>query len=60
MSFPELLLLAKDGQSFAVERIIVKYRPLLTSESIVNGIFDEDLYQEMTLILMHCIRKFKI
>jgi hypothetical protein len=60
VNFKELLLRAKDGEAFAVERIAEMYRPLLIKESIVNGVFDEDLYQELWLTLLNCVRKIKI
>ena len=36
------------------------HRPLLFKESCVNGIFDEDLFQELSATLIHCIRMFKL
>ena len=49
MNFKDLLLRAKDGDQQAKEEIFLMYRPLLFKESCVNGIFDEDLFQELTL-----------
>jgi len=43
----------------AIEQIVEMYRPLLIKNALVNGIFDEDLYQELTLELLKCIRYFK-
>ena len=60
MNFKELLSIAKSGDDLAVAQITEMYRPLLTKESIVTGIFDEDLYQELYLTLLNCIRKIKI
>lgn len=34
------------------------YRPLLISKSVVNGKFDEDLYQEFVYTMLMCILKF--
>lgn len=48
MNFKDLLLRAKDGDQQAKEEIFLMYRPLLFKESCVNGIFDEDLFQELT------------
>jgi hypothetical protein len=59
MSFPELLTSAQRGQGFAAELILKQYRPLLVKESILGGTFDDDLYQELCLTLMNCIRMFK-
>ena len=59
MNFKELMLLAKENEKAAGE-ILIMYRPLLLKESIVDGIFDEDLYQELCLTLLSCIRMFRI
>ena len=60
MNFKDLLLRAKDGDQQAKEEIFLMYRPLLFKESCVNGIFDEDLFQELSATLIHCIRLFKL
>lgn len=60
MSFKELLIRAKDGSHEAEEEILRLYRPLLMKESIQNGVFDEDLYQELCIVALNCIRKFPI
>lgn len=36
------------------------YYPLLYKESVVNGIFDEDLLQELCLLFLKCVAKFNI
>ena len=54
MNLKQLLLLAHSGDELAL------YRPLLVRESIVNGVFDEDLYQELCITLVNCIRNFRI
>lgn len=60
MSFEELLTLAQSGNESALEEILIRYRPLLVKESISNGFFDEDLYQELCITLLGCIRNFRI
>ena len=45
MTFMELLLSAKLGSTSAFEELFVRYKNLLRKYSVVNGIFDEDLYQ---------------
>ncbi len=60
MNFNELLLLAKTGEQTAVERLLTMYRPLLLKESIINGVLDEDLYQELCIVFLRCIRQFHI
>lgn len=60
MNFNELLLLAKTGEQTAVERLLTMYQPLLLKESIINGVLDEDLYQELCIVFLRCIRQFHI
>lgn len=60
MNFKDLLLRAKDGDQQAKEEIFLMYRPLLFKESCVNAIFDEDLFQELSATLIHCIRMIKL
>ena len=47
MEFKEMLIRAKRGEKNAQEKLLEMYRPLLMRESIVEGVFDEDLYQEL-------------
>lgn len=60
MRFKELMLWAKENDKAAVNEILDMYRPLLLKESIVDGIFDEDMYQELCLTLLSCIQKFRV
>ena len=60
MNFKEQLIRAKDNDDNAIKEITDMYKPLLLKESIINGVFDEDLYQELWTILLFCIRKIKI
>jgi len=60
MNFYEVLVRAKNGDERAKQEILEKYKPLLVKNSILNGYFDEDLYQEQCLILMRCINLFSI
>lgn len=60
MDFKELLIRAQADDQQAKEKIITLYQPLLTKASVVNGVFDEDLYQELCVTLLNCIKRFKI
>ena len=60
MSFKEILIRAKLGDEIAKMIILEKYKPMLVKGSIINGSFDEDLYQEQCLLLMKCFDKFDI
>ena len=59
MNFRELLILAKANHSQAMETLLSMYRPLLMKEAVVNGIFDEDLYQELCIVFLRCVRNFR-
>ena len=37
----------------------IMYRPLLMKESIICGVFDEDLFQEQCIVLSRCIMLFR-
>ena len=60
LNFQELIIRAKRGENSAIEELLEMYRPLLTKESIVEGVFDEDLYQELCYRFIQCIDKFGI
>ena len=60
MNFRELRILAKANHPQAMETLLSMYRPLLMKEAVVNGTFDEDLYQELVEVLLRCIRTFAI
>ena len=60
MKFEELLLRAKEGEESAREEIFRMYRPLLIKNAMDNNVFDEDLFQELSATLLHCIERFKI
>ena len=60
MNFKDLLLRAQNGDTQATYIIMDIYKPLLLRESIINGVFDEDMYQELSLTLVRCIRRFRI
>ena len=60
MDFKELLIRAQADYPQAKEKLLSLYQPLLMKESVVNGVFDEDLYQELCVILLKCIKFFRI
>ena len=51
MNFKELLYRARRGDEDAILEII--------KNALVEGIFDEDLYQELTAEFLKCIRYFR-
>ena len=60
MNFKELLVQAKKGREAAIVSILEMYKPLLIKKSIINGRFDEDLYQELSMTLLACIHSFRV
>ena len=58
MNFKELLLQAKFGDRTATTELLMLYQPLLLKISIMDGILDEDLYQELCIVFMRCIDRF--
>lgn len=60
MNFKEMLLQAKAGRELAVMALLEMYKPLLVKYAIINGRFDEDLYQELCIILLKCIARFRM
>lgn len=59
MEFEKLLAQAKQGEKGAVEKMLEMFQPMLLRNSLVNGRFDEELYQELLLEFFKCIRHFK-
>ena len=60
MDFKELIIRAKRGEKDAQEKLLEMYRPLIAKEAILDGMFDEDLYQELCIKFIYCIDKFEI
>ena len=60
MGFEELLMEAKAGSKAAKEELYNMYRPGLIHKAVINGKFDEDLFQELCKKLLICIEKVDI
>ena len=60
MNFECLLLSAKAGNEDAITAILQMYRQLLLKYAIIDGVLDEDLYQELSIILLKALRLFRI
>lgn len=60
MNFECLLLSAKAGNEDAITAILQMYRPLLLKYAIIDGVLDEDLHQELSIILLKAISLFRI
>lgn len=59
MEFEEILFRAKQGEKVAIKQILEMTRPMLVRNAFVEGVFDEDLYQELILETLKCIRYFR-
>ncbi len=59
MDFEHLLRHAQGGDEHAIAEILQMYRPLLIKNSVIQGRLDEDLYQELCLIVLKCIKLFR-
>lgn len=60
MSFVDLLRRAKENDNEARAAILEMYQPMLLKESILDGVFDEDLYQELCVTLLQCVDRFQL
>lgn len=60
MSFEILLRKAQKNEQDAMEQLLMMYQPLLMKEAIVNGVLNEDLYQELCIVFVYCVRRFQI
>ena len=60
MEFRETLWKARGYDRKAMMEIIEMYRPLMIKYAVVNGRFDEDLYQELCITLLKCIQLFRM
>lgn len=60
MTFKELLLRAKAHDEEARETLLLMYNAKLKSAAKIDGVFDDDLYQELRIILLKCIDQFQM
>ena len=60
MGFGELLSRAQVGEQAAFDEILSMYQPLLVKMSVIDRRLDKDVYQELSLVLLKCVRKFQI
>ena len=58
--FEKILRLAQTGNEEAIEILLKLYSPLLHWKSIIDERMDEDLYQELCITFLRCIRLFRI
>ena len=58
--FKALLLTAQSEDREGFEELLLRYKPLLLKEAVIDGIFDEDLYQEYCIVFFRCVQKFQV
>ena len=57
--FDEILARAKGEDEASILKIIEMYKPAILKNSMVDGKFDEDLYQQLITAVLRCIKTFK-
>jgi len=55
-----LVVNAQNSKESAIEELLKLFEPLLKSKSMINGQFDEDVFQELSIKFNECTKKFKI
>lgn len=58
MGFEELFARARKSEPQALLELIEMYRPLMIKYAKIDGVLDEDLYQEFVYRLLLCVKKF--
>ena len=56
--FKVLLESAQKQKTEDFEELLLRYKPLLLKEAVIDSVFDEDLYQEYCMVFYRCVRKF--
>ena len=59
IGFRALLLLAKENNTWAMARLAAMYAPLTYRFSLIDGVVDEDLRQELVFTLVNCAIKIR-
>ena len=57
--FKDLLCKAQNGDMDAMNELLEMYRLLLIKNSLIDGVVDEDLYQELCHNFITAVYKFK-
>lgn len=55
----EVFKKAKSGHEESIQKILEMFHPLLYKNSFLNGKFDEDCFQELSVKLINCIKSFE-
>ena len=57
-TFKELIVRAQRGDHDSQEELLRMYKPLLMKEAVIDGVYDEDLYQQLCYRFLICIERF--
>jgi len=57
--FKNLLMMAKTGDTDAIQKVADMYRYLILKKSFVDNIFDDDLNQQLYITVLNCVKTFK-
>lgn len=60
MNLKELQQEASRGDNTAMAEILNRYDRLVRKNSYVKGRFDEDHYQELSIQVMNCVKRFMV
>ncbi len=58
--FKELLISAQTKEQDDFDELLLRYKPLLLKEAVIDGLFDEDLYQEYCMTFLRCVKRFSL
>ena len=50
---------AKNGDQAAMGKMLEMFRPLIYKNSFIDGKFDEDCFQELSIKFIRCIKTFE-
>ncbi len=59
MEFRNLIERAKNNDEDALNTLFELYRPLIFKKATIDNTYDEDLFQELEIVFLRCIREFR-
>lgn len=55
----ELFEVAQNGNDDALSKLLEIFKPVIVKNSMIDGRFDEDCFQELIVKFIECIKNFK-
>lgn len=52
--------MAQEGDQKSLEMLLKLFSPLIVKHSCIEGEFNEDCFQELSIRLINCIGKFQV